>query len=142
MVTDRDTLEAEKANERFYQALNESNLDRMEEIWSHTMAARCIHPGWDILIGWTAIRESWQSIFSAGGDLSVEAAEVEVNIVGEVAWVQCLEQIRNTGDAGDQLSVARATNLFVRDDGGWRMVLHHASPIPSPMEEDDLGLVH
>src|SRR5258706_11761375 len=132
MVTDRESMEAEKANERFYQALNDSNLERMEEIWSHTMAARCIHPGWDILIGWTAIRESWQSIFSAGGDLSVEAADVEVNVVGEVAWVQCLEQIRNTGEAGDQLTVPRATNLFVRDDGGGGGGPPPTPPLPPP----------
>src|SRR5258706_15446928 len=97
MVTDRESMEAEKANERFYQALNDSNLERMEEIWSHTMAARCIHPGWDILIGWTAIRESWQSIFSAGGGLSVEAADVAGNVVGGGAGGRCLEQIPKTG---------------------------------------------
>lgn len=142
MVSERDALEAGKANERFYEALNDSNLEKMEEVWSHTMAARCIHPGWDILVGWSAIRESWQSIFSGSGGLNVEAADVEINVFGGMAWVQCLEQIRNTSESGEQLSVARATNLFVRDGDGWRMVLHHASPIPSPMEEDDLGLVH
>jgi len=24
----------------------------------------------------------------------------------------------------------QATNLFVRHDGRWRMVVHHASPVP------------
>jgi ketosteroid isomerase-like protein len=142
MATEQAMAEAEKANRRFYEALNDSSLEKMEEVWTHTMGARCIHPGWDVLVGWTAIRESWQSIFSGGGGLNVEAADVEVNVVGELAWVQCLEQIRNTSESGEQLSVARATNIFVRDNGHFRMVLHHASPIPSPMEEDDLGIVH
>jgi len=106
------------------------------------MSARCIHPGWDVLVGGSTIRESWQSIFSGGATLNVEAGDVEVSVFGEMAWVQCLEQIRNLGETGEQLSVARATNLFVKDGGGWRMILHHASPVPSPMEEDDLGLVH
>ncbi|MBI3449184.1 MAG: nuclear transport factor 2 family protein [Acidobacteria bacterium] len=142
MAIEIDVSEAEKANLQFYEALNDSDLDKMEEVWSHTMTARCIHPGWDVLVGWSAIRESWHSIFTAGGSLNVEAAEVEISVFGEVAWVQCLEQIRNQNESGDQMSVARATNLFVRESGRWRMVLHHASPIPSPLESDDLGMVH
>ena len=27
-------------------------------------------------------------------------------------------------------SMARATNIFVRHDNAWRMVVHHASPVP------------
>jgi len=27
-------------------------------------------------------------------------------------------------------SLAQATNLFVRHDGRWRLVVHHASPVP------------
>jgi len=142
MASETEAREAETANEQFYAALNDLDIVAMERIWAHTMSARCIHPGWDVLVGWTAIRESWQSIFSAGGALNVQAGDVQVSVHGDVAWIQCLEQIHNTGEAGDQLSVARATNLFLRQDGGWRMVLHHASPIPSPMEEEDLGLVH
>jgi ketosteroid isomerase-like protein len=142
MASEVDLREAEEANRRFYAALNKSDIEEMEKVWAHERTARCIHPGWDVLVGWSTIRESWQSIFSAGATLNVAAEDVEVSVFGEMAWVQCLEQIRNVGEGGEQLSAARATNLFVRDGGRWRMILHHASPVSSPMEEADLGLVH
>ena len=54
----------------------------------------------------------------------------EIRRLGDVAWVSCLE--RNATADAEQIhtSLAQATNLFVRHDGRWRMVVHHASPVP------------
>jgi ketosteroid isomerase-like protein len=54
----------------------------------------------------------------------------EVVVSGDTAWVTLDENILQSG-GGDDLSGSRATsiNVFVRDDDGWRMVVHHASPV-------------
>jgi ketosteroid isomerase-like protein len=132
------------ANAAFYAALNSSSLEAMSEVWFPADWAECVHPGWTSLRGWEAVRESWRLIFDGSARLAVSADEVRVRIVGDVAWACCLERIA-TADA-DQIhtSLAQATNLFVRHDGRWRMVVHHASIVPhlTPHVSAESGLVN
>ncbi len=143
----RGQSEAFSANERFYKALTNSNLEQMESIWSHDGEVRCIHPGWDVLVGWRRIQEAWDAIFSSSSGLQVTALAVEIVVMGEVAWVHCLEEIRaradrEAGEVEEGLSFARATNLFRSSPDGWKMILHHASPSPGNPDEAESGPVH
>ena len=109
----------------------------MEELWLCEESARCIHPGWPILHGWDNIRETWKSIFDSGELLGVEASDIDIELVGNVAWITCIEKVSHR--AGDKIyeSLAQATNMFERHKGDWRMVLHHSSPIPSPQVDPE-----
>jgi len=124
------------ANDRFYRALNGRDLNDMEGVWSNGGEARCIHPGWDVVVGWQAIRDSWQAIFASSPGLRVDPDEVEVSFHGELAWLQCLERISQGAEDEEDGSFARATNLFLRTGAAWRMILHHASPVPAPQETE------
>jgi len=53
----------ENSNTRFYKAFESLSIEKMEEVWKHSDNAICIHPGWEMFTGWTAIRESWTRIF-------------------------------------------------------------------------------
>jgi SnoaL-like domain len=53
-----------RANERFYEAFEQLDIEAMSVVWLHSNRARCIHPGWRTLRGWSAIKESWIAIFS------------------------------------------------------------------------------
>lgn len=43
------------------------------------------------------------------------------------------------GGAGTR-SVVITTNVYLRSAGGWRMVLHHASPAPAPVIRRDAAV--
>jgi len=129
--TSDDSLSVERANEVFYEALSHLSHEEMDRVWSHGNEVRCIHPGWDVLIGWSAVREAWRSIFASSPGLAVAATEVEVNVFGDLAWVLCMERILNADEGSESVSFARATNLFARTPEGWKMILHHASPVPN-----------
>lgn len=131
-----------RLNEKFYEALSHQSFEEMARVWSHGSEVRCIHPGWDVLFGWRAISEAWRSIFAAGAGLGVAAQDVEIAVHGSMAWVGCLERITNSAAGQQQVSLARATNLFVRHESGWKMVLHHASPVPAEFDSTESGAVH
>jgi hypothetical protein len=40
-----------------------------------------------------------------------------------------IEQIRNSGERSPRAPLA-ATNIYVRGALGWRLLVHHASPVP------------
>jgi ketosteroid isomerase-like protein len=119
-----------EANDRFYQALSRRSLDEMDALWLPAEWAECVHPGWPILHGWTAIRESWAEIFSNTARFSVTITDTRVHVVGDMAWVTCLERISTGGPTHLDTSLAQATNIFLRRQDRWRLLVHHASPAP------------
>jgi SnoaL-like domain len=123
-------ISVEQANAAFYRALESGVLERMEEVWAHEDWVRCVHPGWDMIVGWTRVRESWEMIFEGGQQMRASPSEVAVRVVGEMAWVSCLENITVFNESSFDSAQAAATNLFVRRDERWLMVHHHASPLP------------
>jgi SnoaL-like domain len=120
----------EQANAAFYRALESSVLERMEEVWAHEDWVRCVHPGWEMIVGWPRVRESWEMIFEGGQRMRASPSEVWVQIRDDMAWVTCLENITVFGESSFDSAQAAATNLFMRRDDRWLMVHHHASPIP------------
>jgi uncharacterized protein (TIGR02246 family) len=125
-----DQVAVAEANDVFYRALSNGDLESMGELWFPADWAECVHPGGVVLRGWDAIRESWRLIFGNGTSLAVSITEVRVRMLGDVAWVSCLERVATADAEQIHTSLAQATNLFVRHDGRWRLVVHHASPVP------------
>jgi ketosteroid isomerase-like protein len=118
------------ANEAFYDALTNRDLPAMVRLWFPADWAECVHPGGVALRGWDEVHESWALLFNGPGTVMVAATDVKVHIIGDVAWVSCTERLASTADGRMTTSAAHATNMFVRHDGEWRLVLHHASPVP------------
>ncbi|HXH12829.1 MAG TPA: nuclear transport factor 2 family protein [Alphaproteobacteria bacterium] len=124
-----DELEAAvlRANERFYEAFEQLDIQAMSTVWLHADRARCIHPGWRTLRGWPAIKESWIAIFSNTEDIKFTITDVSVSLCDRMAWVSCVENIIDSGNTIPVVSTIEATNIFERIGTEWRMVQHHAS---------------
>ncbi len=138
-VDDLETLH--DANSRFYRAVEDLDLPAMESLWQHDGWVRCIHPGWDALIGWEQVRASFERIFSHTTWMRITPTVVEAVVFGDLGVVACAENItaRNDGEVG--VAVAQATNLFARTADGWRMIHHHASPAPVHVTQRFSGTV-
>lgn len=119
-----------RANGAFYEALEKRALDAMDRMWLHEGWVRCVHPGRDALVGWPAVRRSFEEIFSQTNWLHVTPTSLDVLVFGEIGVVACMENI-TTGPEGQMgMTAAQATNIFRLTDAGWRMMHHHASIAP------------
>lgn len=123
--------EVEALNRAFYRAFEQCDIERMEEIWAHGPHVRCVHPGWNILEGWPAVRQSWVLLFARASEMKLELDRVVVRAGTRVAWVTCVERIVTDSALGSLTDEILATNIFERadDDSTWHLVQHHASPI-------------
>ena len=117
--TDSDAVLA--ANLRFYEAFTTQDIDAMERLWARHAPVSCIHPGWHALSGRATVMESWRNILSNLDAPRVMCHDDEALLFGAVAVVLCEEELDN-----GHLAV---TNVFVREDGEWRMVHHQAGPL-------------
>ena len=123
----------ENANAKFYEAFENLSITMMESVWSHNDNCICIHPGWEMFVGWIAIRESWMTIFANTENIKFTITNSKTRIYQEViAVITCLENIevfRN--EAKIQSAGVVATNIFEydRSQKKWLMVHHHGSPL-------------
>jgi ketosteroid isomerase-like protein len=120
-----------RANERFYRAFESLDMQLMAAIWMQTEHARCVHPGWELLAGWPAIRDSWQAIFANTGYMRFVITDVSVHLDGHVAWVTCTEHLSDAPDARAMTPIL-TTNIYEFSEDDWLLVHHHASPILRP----------
>jgi hypothetical protein len=124
-------------NQEFYRSLESLDLERMNEVWFQTDWVTCVHPGWPMLTGWNEVQGSWRKIFEGTETIRFELSNLAVRIENATAWVTCFENIIHLSTSGVAGAAAVATNIFILTPEGWRMVLHHASPIPDGDDAED-----
>jgi ketosteroid isomerase-like protein len=133
-------LTPQDAEAAFYEALERCDLDAMMEVWSEDEEVSCVHPGGPRLTGYEQVRENWAQIFKSGQRLQVQLSD-QVIVSGMMFSVHNLHEnilVRGgPGRAGSGRSVVVATNVYMRSDSGWRMLLHHGSPAPAPVVRRD-----
>jgi ketosteroid isomerase-like protein len=125
-----DHEEVIKVNERFYKALGTRDLEMMNTVWVKDSRAGCVHPGWIMLHGWQAIRQSWENVFDPRDQVDIGLSDISVEIKGDIAWLTCIQELTYINRDPIMVNVSQSTNIFERGDAGWLLVLHHASPIP------------
>lgn len=131
-----DEKKVREANQRFYAAMNATDLDGMDEVWADVPTAVCVHPGREAIISYEKIRESWSAIFAAADSLSIAVGNEQITIADGVAWITCVETISMMMEGGLAAAAAQCTNIFRLVDGRWKMIVHHASPIPFMSQEE------
>ena len=144
------TAEVEAANTALYEALESADVDRMARVWDEVEpdALVCVHPGWPMLRGRAHVLRSFSAIMANTPYIQFFLTDVEVELAGDVAVLTCVENILTAMDpnnpAADDSSFAGAkavaTNVFCRTSTGWRLWVHHGSPVMgsrAPKDEDD-----
>ena len=113
----------EQANASFYQAFTKGDYSAMARVWAEHAPLSCVHPGLPAILGRDAVLQSWRQILDQTTPLDMRCDRVQVHLLGDSAIVTCYE---GNGDAPAHLA---ATNVFVLENGEWRMVHHHAGPL-------------
>jgi hypothetical protein len=62
--------------------------------------------------------------------MRVSVREPLVSVIGDAAWVTCIEQVTSLLETDFTTARVQTTNIFVRRKGQWRMVHHHKTPLP------------
>jgi ketosteroid isomerase-like protein len=140
--------EVEEANAAFYTAFETADLDGMRDLWLDDPETLCVHPGAMPVRGTPAISRSWALIMANTPYIQFFLTDVEVSVLTgsdaggrDVASVTCTENVLTADEQTDPDTFggakAVATNVFVRTPEGWRLWIHHASPVLSDEHHDD-----
>lgn len=137
---DGERAAVEAVNAQLYAAFERGDADAMAALWvdgTRASSAVCVHPGWEPLHGRTDVLRSWTVIMANTSYVQVFLTDVETTVVGDVAVVTCAEDVLTGMESGGALTGGRAaaTNVFLRTSDGWRLWVHHGSPVLAPDED-------
>jgi ketosteroid isomerase-like protein len=132
-AADADEQAVRQANANFYTALNamfEGESEPMTAVWSHAEDVTYMGPGGGMQVGWDAVAAIWktQAAMKLGG--SVRPERIHLNIGQDTAIVDCFEMGQNFVDGKPQQVSLRATNVFRKEQGQWKMIGHHTDLLP------------
>ncbi len=123
-MTDADAVLA--LNQAFYHAFASLNYAAMDALWARRLPVACLHPGWTPLLGREPVMESWRALLAGPQPPVIHPRNEQVLMLGDTALVLCEEVMPGT--------VCAASNLFAREEGGWRLVHHQAGPLAPAAE--------
>ncbi len=116
---------SEQAEEAFYLAFQQGDIEMMMSVWSIDKDTTCIHPGGPRLEGRKDIRESWEQIFAHERGIKFEINHKRVLVENDIAIHHVIETISVNNELQSEIV---ATNVYCKTKNGWHMILHHASP--------------
>lgn len=118
----------ESAESTFYAAFEARNVDAMMAVWANGDGIACIHPLAAPLNGRAAVAAGWRSMFEAAGQFRVQIETVHEMREAEQV-IRIVREYLVIGQETGPRPPILATNVYRKEAGGWRMVLHHASPL-------------
>jgi ketosteroid isomerase-like protein len=134
-LTNKTFNTPEEAEIAFYEAIERSDIDVLREVWSTDDNIVCIHPGADRIEGRQAVLDSFTELFMESPMLSFSLMDTLQTGDDHLA----IHLVREHVEMGGQfMSSVVSTNIYQFEDGSWRMLLHHASPEPDAMLEEDI----
>jgi ketosteroid isomerase-like protein len=141
-TSDADAVE--EANRALYAAVETADLDAMTRLWvdgPDDQQAVCVHPGWPPVVGAGHVLRSWALVMAGTPYIQFFLTDVRTTVVGDIGVVTCAENIltglggATAGSGGEGANAGFAggrvvtTNVFRRMPDGWRVWVHHASPV-------------
>jgi hypothetical protein len=125
------------ANDGFYAALNKllaGDPSGMAGVWSHGNGVSDFGPFGKMLDGWPEVEHRFgeEAAKRMGGSVTCENAAAFVG--DEMGVVTCIEAAGGLMIDGKSVTVrTRATNVFTREGGAWKMIHHHADATLAPV---------
>ncbi|MGH3504902.1 MAG: nuclear transport factor 2 family protein [Nocardioidaceae bacterium] len=135
-----DVDEVLETHAAFYAAFERADFDAMVDMWGDDDGIICVHPGAEPITGRAAVVRSWMALMAGVPYIQFFLTDVQASVTGDLATVSCKENVLSAGAdtpvgafAGGS---AVATNVFRRTADGWRLWVHHSSPVLSSADSN------
>lgn len=117
----------EEAEIAFYEAIEQADIVALGRVWSLDDNIVCIHPGANRIEGRSQVLESFSDMFAQSPSIGFSISDALHTESDGLAIHLVREEIELDGQL---VSIMVSTNIYHREDGGWRMLLHHSSHEP------------
>jgi ketosteroid isomerase-like protein len=89
-----------------------------------------------MLRGRDHVLRSWSAVMAGTDYIQFFLTDVQVSVHGDTAVVTCTENVlTEVSESTRGAGAVVATNVLVRRPDGWRVQVHHGSPVLGRLEE-------
>lgn len=129
---------ADEAEAAFYSAFGMADIGLMDSVLGDQNIC-CIHPNAKPIIGRAAVLSCWHELFSGLDETTFNCEvihrSIQGNDVGDTAIHLVAENISPSHQIGVEISLVYATNVYIKQENGWRIMMHHTSLPPTSENE-------
>ena len=128
-----------KALDGFYTSLNamfKGDPAPAKDVWSQSEDVAYMGADGGFQVGWEEMYIDWvkQANLKIGG--KVEVTDVHINLGKEIAVThQLVRSVDTEAESINKHASLRASSVFRKEDGKWKMIGHHVDVIPALKEE-------
>lgn len=113
------------ATRAYYAAFGRCDLAATMECWSRSPDTSCVPPLSEPGFGWDGVEAVYRGAFTLLVEESFEFEVLQTVVEDPLAVVTCAERATNPGQG--HVNEFIATNLFVLECDGWRLLHRHVS---------------
>jgi ketosteroid isomerase-like protein len=114
----------------FYAAFNSAlhgDLDPLTAVWSHSPDVTNLSAAGGYAIGWNEVRAGFQNMVRLYPSGTITQRDMTVVAGTDMGYSVCIETGQLRSSEGPMVSFnQRATNIFRREGGAWKLIHHHA----------------
>ena len=122
----------QEAEDAFYDALDEGNLKRILSVWAETDDICCLLPMHPMIQGREGVTDVFTHLFSQGHGVSLSIAHLGWIETDDIAIHQVEESIEDPPADRHTPPPFYGTNIYRKDNNGWRLIVHLNAPTPPP----------
>ena len=124
------------AEDAFYDALEEGDLNHLLSVWADTDDICCLLPMYPLIRGREGVADVFAHLFSRGHGVGLAVTHLAWIETGDIAIHQVEEVIQNPPGGNPPPPPFYGTNIFRKFDTGWRLLVHQNAPTPAPPPPD------
>ena len=121
---------AADAEDAYYDAIDECDLEKMMSVWADSSQTTCLMPMQPLHHGKESIRELWKMMLNSQHRVEITINHLQWIEQGDIA-IHTLEEMVTLSGIAEQQPPIYATNIYHRTNG-WHMLMHINSPAPPP----------
>jgi ketosteroid isomerase-like protein len=122
---------AADVEDAYYDAIDESDLEKMMSAWEDSPQAACLLPMQPMHHGPDAIRKMWEPMLDPELKVDITINHLQWIEEGNIA-IHILEEMVTLKGTGERQPPIYATNIYRRSREGWHLLMHLNSPSPPP----------
>ena len=122
----------QEAEDAYYDALEEGELDRLLAIWADSDDICCLLPMYPMLHGRRGVEDAYRQLLNGGRGVELSIAHLGWIETDNFAIHQVEETVANPGGESPPPPPLYGTNIFRKESDGWRLIVHQNAPTPPP----------
>jgi len=122
----------QEAEDAFYDALEEGELNQLLSVWADADDICCLLPMYPMIQGRQGVADVFTRLFSQGHGVALAIAHLNWIQTDDIAIHQVEETIQDPPPDTPPPPPFYGTNIYRKDNTGWRLIVHQNAPTPPP----------